>query len=299
MNSESSIEVIHSPVALRALTRGARRDGQIVALVPTMGALHLGHLSLIEEARRRADLVVVSIFVNPTQFGPNEDFEQYPRDLERDVAECSKVGASVVYAPDVHAMYPEGHCTVVHLEGITEPLCGAHRPGHFDGVATIVTKLFNQVGPCVAVFGRKDFQQFKVITQMVRDLDLEVDVVGAPTVREPDGMALSSRNVYLSADERARALSIVRGLSAAWNLVDRASEPVTAADVRETVTEPVRQKLDSIDYVEVCEPETLDVLADDVCIMRPTLVAVAGRLGSTRLIDNVVLKEEPDPLARD
>lgn len=297
MIDEPPLEVIRSPVALRALTRRARRDGQNVGLVPTMGALHRGHLSLIEEARRRADLVVVSIFVNPTQFGPNEDFERYPRDLDSDVAACSKAGASVVYAPEVSAMYPEGHCTVVHLEGITSSLCGAHRPGHFDGVATIVAKLFNQVGSCVAVFGRKDYQQLRVITRMVRDLDLEIDVVGAPTVREADGIALSSRNAYLSDAERGRASSIVHGLSAAWRLVDGAREPVTAAALREIASEPMRQELDSVDYVEICDPETLDVVQDECLIKKPTLVAAAGRLGSTRLIDNVVLKEEPDPLS--
>lgn len=297
MSDELPLEVIRSPVALRAVTRRARREGQVVGLVPTMGALHIGHLALIEEARRRADLVVVSIFVNPTQFGPNEDFSRYPRDLDKDVAACSKGGASVVYAPEVHTMYPKGHCTIVHLEGITAPLCGGHRPGHFDGVATIVAKLFNQIGPCVAVFGRKDYQQLRVISRMVRDLDLEIDVVGVPTVREVDGIALSSRNAYLSASDRVRALSIVRGLSAAWRLVEAAREPVTAASLRQTVSEPMQKELDSVDYVELCDPESLDIISDEQRITTPTLVAAAGRLGSTRLIDNVVLNEDPDPLS--
>lgn len=263
-----------------------------------MGALHLGHLKLAEEARQRADIVIVSIFVNPTQFGPNEDLDKYPRDLEGDVGSCSDVGVEFVYAPDVETMYPQGHRTSVHVRGLGSRLCGAHRPGHFDGVATIVAKLFNQVGECVAVFGRKDYQQLKVIERMVRDLDLEIEVVGVPTVREPDGIALSSRNAYLSPSERSRARALVKGLSAAWTLVESSDVPVMVEAVRSAAREHVFREFDSVDYVEICEPESLEVLADSQMIQSPTLVAGAGRLGSTRLIDNIVLKEDKDPLAK-
>jgi pantoate--beta-alanine ligase len=289
--------LVREPAELRAAAAGARREGRAVGFVPTMGALHRGHLRLVEEARRRAGLVVVSIFVNPTQFGPGEDYARYPRDLERDLAACADAGADVVYAPSVEAMYPGGHRTTVHVARVTEGLCGRHRPGHFDGVATVVAKLFGQVGPCVAFFGRKDYQQLRVIEVMARDLDLEVEVVGVATVREPDGLALSSRNAYLAPSDRSRALALVRGLSSAWRLVGGASAPPTAAEVRRAARAPVDRDLDSVDYVEVCDPASLEPLPDDRPVDAPALVALAGRLGTTRLIDNVVLLEQPDPLA--
>jgi pantoate--beta-alanine ligase len=286
--------LVREPAEIRAAMDEVRRGGRAVGFVPTMGALHRGHLTLIEEARRRAHVVVVSIFVNPTQFGPTEDFDRYPRDLGRDLAACA--GADVVYAPSVEAMYPRGHHTVVHVNELTEGLCGRFRPGHFDGVATVVAKLFGQVGPCVAVFGRKDYQQLRMIDRMARDLDLGVDVVGVATVREPDGLALSSRNAYLSPAERGRAPAIVRGLSAAWRLVASAVTPPNAAAVRQAARDPMERGLDSIDYVEVCGSESLEPLADDCPVVGPTLVAAAGWLGRTRLIDNVVLREQPDPI---
>jgi pantoate--beta-alanine ligase len=194
-------------------------------------------------------------------------------------------------------MYPRGHATTVHVAGITEGLCGRHRPGHFDGVATVVAKLFGQVGPCVALFGRKDYQQLRVIERMARDLDLEAEVVGVPTVREPDGLAMSSRNAYLGPADRGRALALVRGLSAAWRLVDGAAAPPTAEAVRAAARAPLDRDLDSVDYVEVCDPVTLEPLASDQPVTAPALVVMAGRLGATRLIDNLVLGEQPDPLA--
>lgn len=294
--SAPSPRVIRDPAELRAVAAEARRRSERVGFVPTMGALHRGHLRLVEEARRRAGLVVVSIFVNPTQFGPAEDFERYPRDLDRDLAACAGAGADVVYAPSVEAMYPSGHSTTVHVAGVTQGLCGRHRPGHFDGVATVVAKLLGQVGPCVALFGRKDYQQLRVIERMVRDLDLEVEVVGVATVREPDGLATSSRNAYLAPADRGRALALVRGLSAAWRLVDGAAAPPSAEAVRLAARAPLERDLDSIDYVEVCDPATLEPLAPDQPVAGPVLVAMAGRLGTTRLIDNLVLREQPDPL---
>jgi pantoate--beta-alanine ligase len=291
--------VVRDPAELRAVTAEARRVGHRVGFVPTMGALHRGHLRLVEEARARAGLVVVSVFVNPTQFGPNEDFERYPRDLERDPAACASAGADVVYAPSVEAMYPLGHSTTVHVAGLTAGLCGRHRPGHFDGVATVVAKLFGQVGPCVALFGRKDYQQLRVIERMVRDLDFEVEVVGVATVREPDGLAMSSRNAYLAPADRSRALALVSGLSAAWRLVDgrRGAAPPTAEALLLAARARLDRDLDSIDYVEVCDPATLEPLAPDQPVAGPVLVVMAGRLGTTRLIDNLVIPEQPDPLA--
>ncbi len=192
-------------------------------------------------------------------------------------------------------MYPPGAVTLVTVPGLTRWLCGRHRPGHFDGVSTVVSKLLNQVGPCVAFFGRKDYQQLKVIERMVRDLAFDVEVVGVPTVREPDGLALSSRNVYLDSKERFRARALVEGLSAAWRLVHVGTAP-TAEDVRRVARDPLDEAFDSIDYVEVCHPETLEPLAADHLVTTRTLVAGAGHLGSTRLIDNVVVHDQPDPL---
>ena len=263
-----------------------------MAFVPTMGALHEGHLSLAREARRRADFVVCSIFVNPTQFGPNEDFGRYPRDLEGDVA---KLGALVdlVFAPQVEEMYPAGERTRVRVEGLTEHLCGPHRPGHFDGVTTVVAKLFSAVGPSVAVFGKKDYQQLAVLRRMARDLLMPVEVVGHPTVREPDGLAMSSRNAYLSAEERARALTLSEGLSAASRAF--AAGERSSGVLRGLALAPVAAVATSIDYVTVADADALVPFADEARVPERAVVAVACRVGATRLIDNVVLGEDPDP----
>ncbi len=212
------MELVHEPEAFRRACDEARARGLRVGLVPTMGALHAGHAALIAEARRHASFVVVSIFVNPTQFGPAEDFARYPRTLEADAATCERAGAAAVFAPAADAMYRPGDETRVRVGATAAPLCGAHRPGHFEGVATVVAKLFALTGPSVAVFGRKDYQQLRVISRFTADLFLPVEIVGLRTVREPDGLALSSRNAYLSPEQRAAALAIPRGLSAA---VDR------------------------------------------------------------------------------
>lgn len=270
----------------------ARADGKRVGLVPTMGALHEGHLALVEEARRRgAQFVVVTVFVNPLQFGPGEDFERYPRMLDDDVRKCAERGVDVVYAPDVRAMYPEGFQTHVEVERLTTELEGRFRPGHFRGVTTVVSKLFHVAAPCLAVFGRKDYQQWKVLERMARDLDMRVEVVGHPTVREPDGLALSSRNRYLSAEERERALGIARGLRAAAAAF--ADGERDAGRLRDLAHAPVRASFDRIDYVAVVDPETLEPL--DGPVPDRALVAVAAHIGTTRLIDNMVLGEDRAP----
>ena len=263
----------------------ARASGRRVGLVPTMGYLHAGHMSLVAAAKAATDFVVVTIFVNPLQFGPTEDLDRYPRDLAGDLAQCDAAGVDLVFAPSTAEMYPRPSATTVHVEGLTADLCGAARPTHFDGVTTVVTKLFSIVGPCSAFFGRKDAQQLAVVRRMADDLNLPVDVVGCPLVREPDGLALSSRNKYLSADERAAAPVLSRGLrAAAGAVVDGERDPqIVERIVRDTVaTEP----LVALEYVEVRAASDLtpiDRLDGDV------LVALAARLGATRLIDNVGL----------
>ena len=288
------MERLTEPEALRAHCDRARADGRRVGFVPTMGALHAGHLSLVRAARERADHVVASIFVNPTQFAPNEDLDQYPRTLEADCNLLEAEGVAAVFAPNDGAMYPAGEQTRVRVEAMTRNLCGAHRPEHFEGVATIVTKLFGIVGPCVAVFGRKDYQQWRVITRLVRDLFLPVEVVGAPTVREADGLALSSRNRYLSTADRERALAIPQSLSKAARAFDDGERSVAA--LRALVIVPLEEALDSVDYVTVADADDVSVLSDDDAVADRAVLAVAARVGATRLIDNLVLGEDPAPV---
>lgn len=261
------------------------RDRARVALVPTMGALHAGHLSLVEIARRHADKVVASVFVNPTQFDRPDDFARYPRDLEKDGALLAAAGVDVLFAPDVADLYPTGAQTLVTVEQLSEPLCGAHRPGHFRGVATVVLKLLNAVQPHVAVFGEKDYQQLALLRRMVRDLHLEVDVVGAPIVREADGLAMSSRNRHLDAAERRAATCLPRALDAAEARVaagERDATVLADAASAEIATEPLAR----VEYVAVVDPDTLTPLAD---VDERGLIALAVWIGTTRLIDNRVL----------
>lgn len=285
-------QVIEDPRAFQAACEEARRAGKVVGIVPTMGALHEGHLALVDEVRRRgATHVVLTIFVNPLQFGPNEDFARYPRTFDDDRARCEKAGVDVIFAPARERMYPEGFATSVKVADLTERLEGVHRPGHFDGVTTVVAKLFVLVGPSIAAFGRKDYQQWRVLTKMVEDLELPIEMHGMATVREADGLALSSRNRYLSPEDRPRALAIVKGL--------RAAHAAFAAGERESAVleaaarGPIAEAFDSVDYVSVADPRTLrpylDVVGDRA------LVVVAAHLGKTRLIDNTVLGEEPSP----
>jgi pantoate--beta-alanine ligase len=272
---------------VRTFSRGCRAAGEPVALVPTMGYLHRGHLSLIALARERARRVIVSIFVNPKQFGPSEDFASYPRDFERDRNMCEEAGADALFAPEASEIYPPGHATRVSVEGpLTARLCGASRPGHFTGVATVVAKLFTICEPDVAVFGQKDAQQAAVIRRMTKDLDLPVEIVVAPIVREADGLAMSSRNVYLGAEERAQATILHRALSAAEDLVSRGErdgERLLAA-VRSVLSEA---PLARTDYAELVDPQTLETVSR---LERPALLALAVFFGKTRLIDNTVLR---------
>jgi len=257
-----------------------------VGFVPTMGYLHQGHLSLVRQARVENPSVVASIFVNPTQFGPREDFKGYPRDTERDVALLEKEGADVVFIPSQAEMYPEGFDRWVEVGGVTERLEGACRPGHFRGVATVCAKLFDIVHPARAYFGQKDAQQVVVIKKMVADLDMNLEVVALPTVREPDGLAMSSRNTYLSPEERQAALVLHQALNLAQKLYARGEKD--AERIRQEMTALIqKQPLASIDYVSVADAETLEELQK---VKPPALVSLAVKIGKTRLIDNVVLR---------
>ena len=278
-------EIIRAPAEMRARAEDQRRDGPRICVVPTMGALHEGHLSLLRAGRGMADLLVMTLFVNPTQFGPKEDLTRYPRDEAGDVARAREAGVDLVFAPDAAAMYPPGHQTVIEVRELSRPLCGASRPGHFAGVATVVTKLFQLTCPHVAVFGQKDFQQLAIIRRLVRDLDLGVEIVGMPIVREKDGLALSSRNAYLSAEERAQATALHRGLRAAEQHHrggERAAAGLLAAARAEIAAAPLAR----IDYLELRDAETLAAIDQ---VERPAVLAVAAFFGTTRLIDNVVL----------
>ncbi len=279
------MKVLDSVAQMRAACFAFKREGKRLGFVPTMGALHAGHLSLVRAARQQCQAVAVSIFVNPTQFGPNEDFAKYPRPFERDrqLLEAEKV--DLIFAPSVEEMYPPGTKTFVHVEEMSKKLCGQSRPGHFRGVTTVVNKLFNIVEPDLAFFGQKDAAQCAILRRMVRDLAMRVEIVVCPIVRETDGLALSSRNAYLSPMERKQATILHRALMRVQFLADkgeRSSEKLIAA-AREVFSEEPAVR---VDYVEIVDNDTLDPLPD---ISRGALVAVAAFVGSTRLIDNLVL----------
>jgi pantoate--beta-alanine ligase len=259
-----------------------------------MGALHTGHAALIHEARARTDTVAVTIFVNPTQFGPNEDLARYPRTFDDDLARSEAAGARLVFAPSVEEMYPKSERTRVRVSGLTEHLCGASRPGHFEGVATIVTKLFAVAGPCTAVFGRKDYQQLKVIERMTADLLLPVAIVSHSTVREADALALSSRNRYLSDEERKRALAIPRALSGAVRKFAGGERLVSALE--DGVLAEFESAALRVDYVTLAHPDELTPYSREAVLGGRALLAVAAFSGATRLIDNVVLGEDPPPM---
>ncbi|MGE5531317.1 MAG: pantoate--beta-alanine ligase [Bacteroidota bacterium] len=267
---------------MRAFVQAARREGKSVGLVPTMGSLHEGHLALIRRSCNDNDVTVVSVFVNPTQFGPNEDFGAYPRDLERDAVLAQKQGVSVVFAPEAREMYCDDFSTWINVEQVSEGMCGDQRPGHFRGVATVVCKLLNIVQPDHAYFGEKDYQQLQVIRRMVRDLDIPVDVVPCPIVREADGLAMSSRNAYLSPAERAAAGKINVALAEAASLV---AEGATGAQAIDVIDKRLRaETLLRPEYVVAVDPENLQ---DKCAEGKPLLLAVAVYAGKTRLIDNV------------
>ena len=280
------MQIAERLVPLRDAVASLRADGPL-ALVPTMGALHEGHLTLVREAKARAAHVAVSIFVNPRQFGAGEDLAAYPRPRERDLAMLEAEGVSLVWAPDVAEMYPSGYATNVSVTGVSERLCGEARPGHFDGVATVVCKLFNQVRPDIALFGEKDWQQLAVIRRMARDLDLmhpHVDaILGVPTVREDDGLAMSSRNAYLTADERARAAALPAAMKAAIAALG-AGEPV-AKCLAELYSALLAAGFASVDYAQLCDAESLAPLEQRG--NGPARLLVAARIGKARLIDNM------------
>lgn len=280
-------ELIETPDVLRERLRDARRGGARVGLVPTMGALHPGHLSLAQAARQECDLVVATVFVNPTQFGPSEDLSRYPRDLQADLQALATVGCDLAFAPTVETMYPPGHECRVDVGSVAQPLEGEFRPGHFAGVATIVLKLMNLAPADVAYFGQKDYQQSLVIQQMVRDLNIPIQVRVCPTLRDPDGMAMSSRNAYLDAQERERGLALYRGLSTAKQLYDQGER--NAERIRGAVLGALQQADLRVDYVAVVRRGAVQPLRD---LTEPAVVLAAARVGKTRLLDNVVLGGE-------
>lgn len=280
------MKLVGTVAETKSLCRQWRRDGKRIGLVPTMGYLHEGHLSLVRASKERDDVTVVSIFVNPAQFGPNEDFKKYPRDLDKDAAYLRQAGVDALFHPEAAEMYPPGYRTYVEVEGLQDRLCGKSRPGHFRGVATIVLKLFDVVAPDRAYFGAKDAQQVLILRRMARDLDLDVEVVTCPLVREPDGLALSSRNAYLAPPERKAALALSTGLRWAEKAVAAGERDAArlVAGVRSVIeSEPLAR----IDYVEAVDPETLDSVAE---LRGEVLVALAVFIGATRLIDNIRLR---------
>jgi pantoate--beta-alanine ligase len=281
------VQVVHVRDELRSLLADARRSGRSIGLVPTMGYLHDGHLSLLRAARAECDVVVMSLFVNPTQFGPGEDFDRYPRDEDRDTELAASAGADIVYAPTIEEMYPRGFSTHVEVDGMTEVLCGdpARRgPEHFRGVTTVVAKLFNAVGPDIAYFGQKDAQQVAVIRRMVRDLDFPVRIEALPTVRESDGLAMSSRNAYLDDGDRARAAALSRALQ---RVEQEARSGSLAAGIEAGLAELAAAGIDP-EYFEARDAEDLAPVAE--LNGNAVLVAVAARVGGARLIDNVVIE---------
>jgi pantoate--beta-alanine ligase len=279
------MEIVRDIREMRLWRREEKRGGRRVVLVPTMGFLHEGHLSLVREGRARGDRLVASIFTNPTQFGPNEDFESYPRDFDRDRNLLEKEQVDLLFNPETADIYPRGYQTYVNVEQLSAPLCGSRRPGHFKGVATVVLKLFNIVAPDVAVFGLKDYQQVQVIRRMVEDLNLEVEIVACPIVREPDGLAMSSRNRYLNEEERKSATSLRRALDRAEQLTRTGEREVKK--IRQEVLDVIAaEPLVRLEYAELCEPRELTPVEE---IRGPVLLAICAWVGQARLIDNTIL----------
>jgi len=278
-------KVVKSVELMMKLSGGFRKKGLSIGFVPTMGYLHEGHISLVKEAKKRNDIVVVSIFVNPTQFGPREDLKKYPRDMKRDLKLLSRYKVNAVFAPAAKDMYPDGYKTGVEVKGLSDKLCGASRPGHFRGVTTIVAKLFNIVKPNNAYFGEKDYQQQVMIRKMARDMNMGVRIISLPTVREKDGLAMSSRNTHLNKEDRVKALVINRSLKFAKILVNSGIR--SSVKIKAAMTKLMRTARGlKIDYMSICDPETLD---EKSIIKGKTLIAVAVYVGKTRLIDNIVI----------
>ncbi len=279
------IEIISDIKKMREWSDNVRLKEQRIGFVPTMGFLHEGHLSLIREAQRYSEKVVLSIFVNPTQFGPSEDFSKYPRNLQRDLEMVEKENVNIVFTPGHEKLYPKGYQTYVQLESLPNHLCGISRPTHFRGVATIVTKLFNIVNPHIAVFGQKDYQQVAVIKQMVEDLNFDIKIIASPTIRESDGLAMSSRNTYLSPEQRLSSTSLYQSLKKTQALIKEGIKDVnTLIDNAKKIILNFSET--SIDYIKICDIQTLE---DMININQPVLMALAVKVGKTRLIDNMVL----------
>jgi len=288
--SEIDMKIINSIIEMQAFSESMRNRGEKISFVPTMGYFHDGHLSLMKEGRQRGNCLAVSIYVNPTQFGPTEDFEKYPRDFERDRSLAEGIGVDVIFYPDDKEMYPELYQTYVNVENVTENLCGLSRPGHFRGVTTVCAKLFNIVKPHYAIFGKKDFQQLIAIKRMVTDLNMDLEIIGIPIVREADGIAMSSRNVYLKMEERESALSLSRSLKLAKEMYDNGERD--AARILEKVKKFIEGHLHTnIDYAKICDTETLK---DVGRIESESVLALAVKINKTRLIDNYVFGNQLD-----
>ena len=282
---EYTIRIIKTIKEMQAHAESMRQAGKIISFVPTMGFFHDGHLSLMQTGLKMGDEMVLSIFVNPAQFGPNEDLDTYPKNLERDLKLAEQQGVDIVYTPDAESLYPEEYQTFVSLETLPNFLCGISRPFFFRGVTTVVTKLFNIVKPHVAIFGEKDFQQLVIVKQMVKDLNFDLEIISAPTVREPDGLAMSSRNSYLTPDQRPAALTLYQSLCRARDLIEKGTRSV--AEILESAARLVTSYPETeIDYIAVCDPVTL---VDIETIDKPVLMAMAVKVGNTRLIDNMIL----------
>ncbi len=280
------MRIIETVADMKAVIKSQKQAGKSVGLVPTMGYLHQGHISLVKHSTTENDFTVVSIFVNPTQFGPNEDFDKYPRDLEKDMKLAERAGVDIVFAPSVKEIYPEGYKTYISVEGITEIMCGKSRPGHFRGVTTVVAKLFNIVTPNKAYFGQKDAQQVAVIKQMVKDLHMNLEIITCPIIREADGLAMSSRNVYLNSEERKAALVLSQSLFDAQKLVESGerSKEKLYKSIHDHISS---ESLANIEYIEIVDADTLENINK---IEKRMLVALAVRFGNTRLIDNIILE---------
>ncbi|MFA9408344.1 MAG: pantoate--beta-alanine ligase [Candidatus Dadabacteria bacterium] len=279
------MKIVDNVKDMQALSNRIKKEGRIISFVPTMGALHEGHLSLMRVAKEKGDFLVVSIFVNPTQFGPNEDFNKYTRDLEGDIKKIREIGVDVVFSPDVNEIYPEGFETYVEVQELQKPLCGQFRPGHFKGVTTVVLKLFNIIKPDIAVFGEKDYQQLLIIKKMVRDLHLEIEIIGMPIIREEDGLALSSRNAYLSHEDRTRALALSESLREIEKRFKEGNKNTN--DLVQFGIEILNEShVTDIDYLEIRNGNSLGSAKE---AQPGDIAAIAARIGHTRLIDNTKL----------
>jgi pantoate--beta-alanine ligase len=279
------MEIIKKIELMQELSNKWRRDGHIISCVPTMGFLHQGHIELLRVGRDKGDRLIMTIFVNPTQFGPHEDYEKYPRDTEGDLNKARSAGVDAVFMPTIEEMYPDGFQSTVTVNTITQYLCGKSRPVHFAGVTIVVAKLFNITKPHLAIFGEKDYQQLAVIKQMVRDLNMDIDIIGLPTVRERDGLAMSSRNKYLSPEERLSALSLKKGLDLAKAMVKDGEKD--SATIKNAVKELIlTHPFTEIDYVTICDPAKLTDMEN---VNGPSLLALAVKVGKARLIDNSII----------